>query len=79
MNRGRQVNIFCTSSVHAWFWKGGLIALCQSLKGTLVFLHNPETPELLSIAIPTIVELVISGSQLFTSKGWQGCHRTTLS
>jgi hypothetical protein len=32
--------------------------MCQSLKGTLVFLHNPKTPELLSIAIPAIVELV---------------------
>lgn len=30
----------------------------KSLKGTLVFLHNPRTPELLSSAIPTIVELV---------------------
>lgn len=32
--------------------------LYQSLKGTLVFLHNPKTPELLSTSIPTIVELV---------------------
>ncbi|KAF9653060.1 hypothetical protein BDM02DRAFT_3108178 [Thelephora ganbajun] len=30
----------------------------SSLKGTLVFLHNPKTPELLSTSIPTIVELV---------------------
>ena len=30
----------------------------QSLKGTLVFLHNPKTPELLSTSIPTIVQLV---------------------
>jgi len=30
----------------------------SSLKGTLVFLHNPQTPELLSTSIPTIVELV---------------------
>lgn len=30
----------------------------KSLKGTLVFLHNPKTPEMLSSAIPTIVELV---------------------
>lgn len=33
-------------------------ALGQSLKGTLVFLHNPQTPELLSASIPTIIELV---------------------
>lgn len=30
----------------------------KSLKGTLVFLHNSKTPELLSSTIPTIVELV---------------------
>lgn len=32
--------------------------LHQSLKGALVFLHNPKTPELLSTSIPTIVEFV---------------------
>jgi hypothetical protein len=32
--------------------------LPQSLKGTLAFLNNSKTPDLLSIAIPTIVELV---------------------
>ena len=32
--------------------------LGKSLKGTLVFLHNPQTPQLLSASIPTIVELV---------------------
>lgn len=31
---------------------------CKSLKGTLVFIHNSKTPELLSGAIPAIVELV---------------------
>jgi len=33
-------------------------ALYQSLKGTLVFLHNPKTPELLSTSIPAIVKFV---------------------
>lgn len=32
--------------------------LPQSLKGTLVFLHDPRTPKLLSAAISTIAELV---------------------
>jgi len=30
----------------------------SSLKGTLVFVHDPKTPELLSSSIPAIVELV---------------------
>ena len=40
-----------------FFWKTDC-ALGQSLKGTLTFLHNPQTPELLSASIPTAVELV---------------------
>lgn len=38
--------------------KGTNHARGKSLKGTLVFVHDPKTPELLSSSIPTIVELV---------------------